>query len=440
MNSRKNPDHPVHPVKIADMFVLKMALKNLFRYKKRTIITAFAIAFGLLAYIFVDSLLQGWYSGTERQYINYEVASGRIVKKSWWDEKDRLLLSQSIENTGEITSLLDELGIAYTPRTEFLADLVFYKDPFPEDGVYPTKVVAIDPERDKAIFDLANSITREYSQGRFLQEGDEGVVVGNALADKLSMKVGYPLRLHFTGKLGYEEILDTEVIGIVKTEAHLVNLNGVFITMDTADYYLEMDGTVTSYAIKVPGGKKGAALLDELRDRLPEAYQILGYEEIAADFMAVKQVEDSFVGFIMFLLFIIAAVGVSNTMMMAIFERRREIGMLRAQGFRDREIHLMFFLEAGGIGIIGAVAGLALGALANIPLVNIGLNYGAFLQTEEEFIDFGGLVIDSYMKGVWSVESFITGGLVAILVSSLAAYFPAHRMLKKSIPDNLRLD
>ncbi len=130
------------------MLVIKMAVRNLFRYKRRTIITSLAIAIGLLFYISIDSLLLGWYGSTEEQYIDYEVASGRIVKKSWWEDKDRLLLSQSIENTGEITSLLDNLGIDYTPRTEFKADLIFYKDPFPEDGVYPARVVAIDPGQD----------------------------------------------------------------------------------------------------------------------------------------------------------------------------------------------------------------------------------------------------------------------------------------------------
>jgi len=422
------------------MLVIKMAVKNLFRYKRRTIITSLAIAIGLLFYISIDSLLLGWYGSTEEQYIDYEVASGRIVKKSWWEEKDRLLLSQSIENPGEITSLLDELGVDYTPRTEFKADLIFYKDPFPEDGVYPARVVAIDPEQDGEIFDLVDSIDHEHSRGAFLSEGDEGIIVGNALADKLHIEVGYPIRLQFAGRLGYQEILDTRVIGIVKTEAHLVNLNGVFLTMDTADYYLEMEGAVTGYAIKVPGGRKGSARLNELEKRLPEEYRILGYEEIAADFMAMKQMEDGFVSLFMFIIFVIAAVGVSNTMMMAIFERRREIGMLRAQGFTDRKIQLMFFLEAGGIGVIGAAAGLSLGALANIPLVEIGLNYGAMLQSEGEFIDFGGMVIDSYMKGVWSAKSFFTGGFLAILVSALVAYFPTHRMLKKSIPDNLRMD
>lgn len=422
------------------MLILKMAVKNLFRYKRRTIITASAIAVGLVFYIFIDSLLMGWYGDTERQYLDYEVASGRIVRKSWWEDRDRLPLTQSIEDTGAVTSLLDELGIAYTPRTEFQADLVFYKDPFPEDGVYPAKVVAVDPVRDGEIFKLSRAMSHEHSRGAFLAAGNDGIIVGNGLADRLDMEVGYPVRLQFTGRKGQQEVLDTLVVGIIKTEAHLVNLSGIFLAMDTADYYLEMEGAVTYFAFKVPPGRRGAALLEELENRLPGEYRILGYEEIAEAFMAMMQMEDSFVALFMLLIFVIAAVGVSNTMMMAIFERRREIGMMRAQGVSDRKIQLMFFLEAGGIGLLGAVVGLALGALANIPLVNTGLNYGAFMETEGEIIDFGGIVMDTHMKGVWSLKPFLTGGILAVLVSSLVAYFPAHRMLKKEIPDNLRMD
>ncbi len=422
------------------MLIIRMAAKNLLRYKKRTIITSIAIAIGLVFYLLMDSLLLGWYGGTERQYKDYEVASGKIVSRAWWEDKDRLPLSQSIENPEKVSALLDELGIVYTVRTEFMADLVFYKDPFPEDGVYPVKVVAIDPDSDGEIFKLTGSMDNEYSRGEFLQKGNEGIIVGNVLADKLGIEPGYPVRLQFTGKMGYQEVLNTKVIGIIKSGAHLINLNGVFLTLDTADYYLEMEGAVTGFSLKVPENKTGSALLKELERRLPEEYQLLGYEEIAADFMAMQQMEDGFVSMFIFLIFIIAAVGVSNTMMMAIFERRREIGMMRAQGVTDRMIQLMFFLEAGGIGIIGAVAGLGLGALINIPLVNTGINYGALLQADGDFVDFGGIVIDSFMKGVWSPKSFLTGGLLAIFVSSLAAYFPARRMVKKEIPENLRMD
>ena len=420
--------------------IIKLAILNLLRHKRRTFITGSAIAFGLIFFILIDSLLEGWYGGTEKQYIDYDVASGRIVQRSWWEEKDRLLLTRSIENTGDVTTLLEELEIDYTGRTEFFADLIFYKDPYPEDGVFPARVVAIDPSTDGEIFDLVDSMDHEHSRGEFLKEGNDGIIVGNNLADKLNIEVGHPIRLQFTGKLGYQEILDTYVIGIIKTSSHLVNLSGIFLAMDTADFYLEMEGAVTGYSVKVPATKGGAARLAELEERLPDQYHFLGYEYIAEDFMAMMAMEDSFVSLFMFLIFIIAAVGVSNTMMMSIFDRRREIGMMRALGYQDWKITLMFLIEAGSIGFIGAVIGLSLGALINIPLVNTGLNYAGIFQIEEDFVDFGGLVIDSYMKGVWAVKPFVLGGVLAVLVSAFVAIFPTRRILKHDIPDNLRAE
>ncbi|GAB1481882.1 hypothetical protein MASR2M78_06970 [Treponema sp.] len=422
------------------MYIFKMAFKNLWRYKKRTLITAGALAIGLVSYIFVDSFMMGWFDSTKTQYLEYEVASGRIVKKTWWADKERMPLSQSIEEPAAITSILDELGIAYTSRTEFGADLIFYKDPFPEDGSYPARVVAVDSATDGQIFALSKSIDNQYSRGSFVQEGDDGLVIGNNLADKLGMKVGYPVRLQFTAKSGYQEILDTKVIGIIKSDSNMVNVSGVFLSADTADYYLEMEGAVSGIAIKVPGGREGKAKLAALRSRLDDEYQLLGYNELASDFVAVMQTEGSFAFLLVILVLVIAAVGVTNTMMMAIFERRREIGMLRAQGLTDGKIQLMFSLEAGGIGLVGTIIGLALGALVNIPLVNYGLDFGALMNVQGDVVDFGTMALDSKMRGIWSLKPFLISAFFAISVSSLVAFFPTQRMLKSSIPDNLRMD
>jgi len=418
--------------------LLTLAAKNLLRYKRRTFITGFAIAVGVMFYIFMDSLLIGWFDGTEKQYVDYEVASGRIVRADWWEDRERLPVTLSIEDTAALTSLLDELGIAYTPRTDFFAEMIFYKDPFPEDGSFPVKITAVDPNTDGKIFKLAESIGYEYSRGEFLSEGSDGIVVGNVLADRLGIEVGYPIRLQFTGRMGYNEVLDTTVIGVVKSGSHLVNLSGVFLAMDAADYYLEMEGAVTGYSFKLPLG--GGGMLQELEQRLPPEYIILGYEEIAADFMAMQEMESGGAGVFLFLIFIIAAVGVTNTMMMSIFERRREIGMMRALGLSDRRITLMFFYEAAMLGMVGAVIGMILGALFNIYMVEIGLNYGAMLNSDGDFIDFGGLVIDSRMKGVWNAQSFVTAGALSVIISGIVALFPTRRMLKTGIPDNLRMD
>lgn len=420
------------------MNLAKMAFKNLFRYKRRTFITVIAIGIALTFYIYMDSLMEGWYKGTEREYINYEVADGRIVRADWWADKDRKPLSLSIDNPNEISSLLDKLDIAYTMRTEFLADLVFYEDPFPTDGDLPTVVTAIDLSTDGEIFELIESMEFKESQGEFFKEGEEGIVIGNALAEKLGIEVGYSVRLQGSGRYQVPMILDATVVGIVKSNSLLTNLNGIFVPIDVADYYLEMEGAVTFFSIKTSPGRAGRKQLKELEKLLPSEYSLLGYSEIASDFMAAMRSEDGFLYLFLIVIAIIAAVGVSNTMMMAVFERRREIGMMRAQGLSEVKIAWMFFFEAMGIGILGAIVGLAMGALANIQMVYFGINYGAMMKSSGEAIDFGGIAFPSVLKGVWNLKAFLIAGIFSIVISFFAAIAPTIRMLRKSIPDNLK--
>jgi ABC-type lipoprotein release transport system permease subunit len=423
------------------MFLPKLALRNLFRHPNRTIITGIAIAVGVAGFILFDSLLEGWFSETERGYMDYEVASGRIVRESWWQEREQLPLSESITETERVTSILEELDIPYTPRTEFMAELVFYEDPYPASGVYPSKVVAIDPDRDAEIFELAHAMENPASEGNFISEDSNDVVVGSALAHDLHMEVGYPVRLQVTGMEGSREIVAGKVAGLVKTDSPIHNTTGVYMSLQAAEEYLRTDGAVTGYAFELPGGRAGRRARAELRERLPEEYRILGYEELAEDFVAMQQAESGGANIMIFLVFVIAAVGVSNTMMMSVFERRREIGMLRAQGLRDRAIHGLFFLEGAGIGLVGAALGVAVGALVNIPLVNVGLNYGLFFPGESgDVIDMGAVALPSYLTGMWRPQVFLAATLLAVAVSSLVTWFPTRRLLRQDIPTNLRID
>lgn len=424
------------------MLLAKMAARNLFRHPKRTLITGIAIALGVAAFILFDSMLLGWFNETERGYIHYEVASGRIVRDSWWQDREKLPLSESIVDTETVTSILEDLDIPYAPRTEFAADLVFYENPYPSSGVYPTRVVAVDPALDAEIFDLAEAMDNPESSGDFLTDETDGIVVGSVLAHDLHMEVGYPVRLQFTGMGGYEELVNSQVIGIVKTDSPIHNTTGVYMSLEAADFYLQTEGAVTGFAFQLPGGLAGTRLMEELSARLPDAYRILGYEEIAEEFVAMQETESSGANAIIFIVFLIAAVGVSNTMMMAVFERRREVGMLRAQGVRDRRIYVLFFLEGAGIGLVGATFGVGLGALLNIPLVNTGLNIASFFPSglEGGIVDMGAIAMSTYMKGVWHAETFVLSVCIAVLVSAAVSWFPTRRLLKKDIPTNLRQD
>ena len=417
--------------------IVSMAWRNLLRHRRRTLITSVAIAVGFVFFIVLDSLMVGWANDTELAYRRYEVASGRVVSERWWNERRELPLSSSFFGE-KIERIIEDTGMEHAARVEFFADLVMYRDPYPEDGVFPTRVIAVDPIEDAAIFELTSAFDSPYSTGRFLGENTDEVVVGSELARRLMIEVGYPLRLQFRGHLGYEEIMDATVVGIMRSDSPLVNAGGVYISRLSADYYLELEGRVTWVGFQSAHGSAGRRQIAALRDRLPDGYRVVGYQEIAGDFLAMIDSERGFVDFAVFLIFVIAVVGISNTMMMSVFERRREIGVLRACGMRDRDLYLMYMIEAGLIGTIATVVGGAVGALINVPLVDVGLPIARLIgNAAGQEIDLSDFAMGPYMRGAWSRASFFWGAVFAIGVSGCVSLLPVRRVLKMGIPDNL---
>ena len=202
--------------------------------------------------------------------------------------------------------------------------------------------------------------------------------------------------------------------------------------IQAADLYLGMEGSVTSIDIllaeKADVEKAQKALQASLDEQnLP--LSVHTWKDLARDYIALVEAKQGGTGMILFLVFIIAAVGVSNTMLMAMYERMRELGMMRALGMKDRDILFAFLLEAGGIGFIGAIAGILLGSLVNIYIVNVGFDFG-FMFRDMDI----GFRIASVMRGAWRASTMLIAFFAGIGLSMLVAYVPVRRALKLDIP------
>ncbi len=410
-------------------FILQLAAKNLMRYKRRTAITAVAIAFGLMMYVFVDSLLLGAELESMRNLRWYETASLRVHDSAYWEDRYFLPLDASIENPQEILDLLKAEGIAATARTSFAADMILYQDDFGEDGNMNVQVTAINPATDFDVYRFENTLI----EGRFLQSGEmDGIVLGSWFAEDIGAKVGYWVTLVTRGKGGFYEAFDMQVVGIINCPNPNVNRSLVMMDIQAADIYLAMDGSVSSIDI-VLGEKSN---LNEVVQSLQPKLQAIDadltlytWEDLARDYLAILEAKQGGTGMILFLVFIIAAVGVSNTMLMAMYERMRELGMMRALGMRDRDILLAFLFEAGGIGLLGSVVGILLGCLANLYLVNVGFDFG-FMFRDMDI----GFRIQNVMRGAWSMPTLIKAFLSGIGLSMIVAFLPIRRALKLDIP------
>ncbi len=411
-------------------FFFTLALKNLARYRRRTIITASAIACGIAIFAAAASLLEGFVVESDRNFIDYELGSVRITGPGYWEERELLPLDILVEDASRHVALLEQEGYTAAARTEFRGDLVIYYDPFPEDGNMPVIFTGVDPGRDPEVFKLKESMEK----GRFVNEGADEVIMGRQLADRIGADIGYPVTAITRTRDGFYQIIDLEIVGIFNTPNPFVNRQVLYIPLDTADYYLEMRDAVTSIMIKgnerIPGTMDIAPFEQMFRG---EPLEVLSFSRMNQELAEVMDISESMMSMILMILAFIAVVGISNTMLMAVLERQKEIGMLRALGLRDKEVRWMFMFEASGIGIIGAAGGIILGSFLMWLLVRYGFDYGTVLDDIDMGYRFAGV-----LYGIWTFGTTLVAAAFAVILSGIVAIIPVRRMLKKSVTDCLR--
>ncbi len=416
-------------------FLITLAWKNLFRYRRRTLITASAIAVGLMMFIFIDGFLLGVDTESQRNLKLFETGSAQIQHEEYFAERESLPLDYVVEDPEELMAELEEMGIPAAPRIHFSGEFIVSRDPYAEDGSLYGVVTAIDPETDDRVFDLEDTVV----EGRYLEPNADEVMLGAWLAESLGAEVGYPITIATRTKTGYYQTIRAEIVGIVNCPSPQVNRSTAFIPLGTADYYLEMDGAVTTVALNFSGFADAKERAAEVEERLGlsggtyGSLDVLPWQELAADYVAVSRMKRSGSGIILFLIVIIAAVGITNTMLMAVYERIRELGMMRALGMGDREIRWTFLLEAGGIGFIGSVLGTFFGIGLNAFMVYRGIDFTWLLKDMDL-----GYRVSGVMHGAWHPSAIVGAFFLGVALSVLIALIPTRRALKLEITECLR--
>ena len=407
-------------------FLVSLAARNLFRYGRRTLITASAMAVGLGIYIWMDSWLLGANQASRHNLVVYETGAAQVMDGQWWEDRRHLPLKQVIEEPAAVEEALERQGVAHTRRTVFAGEV------FAGEGSLQVRLEGVDPATDGRVYDLQRTV----EQGRWLEPGEYGALLGAWLAEDLQVGVGDAVTVRTRSRFGSFQVFDLEVVGVIRTPNPQVNRGVIYLPLDAADELLEMEGTVTHLPVLFPEWvepeERTAALAAALGPRFP-GLQVLSWKDMARDYLNASQGDIVSTNILLFLVFVIAAVGISNTMLMAVMERTREIGMMRALGLPDGAIRLSFMLEAGGIGLVGAAGGLVLGAALCVWIVYWGIDFSFW--TREMNI---GYRVSGVMYGAWNPLAFVNAVLFGVLSSMVFAILPTVRALRMGITGALR--
>jgi ABC-type lipoprotein release transport system permease subunit len=417
------------------LFLVRLALKNMMRYFKRTLITASAIGFGLGLFLFVDSMLIGAEKDSERNLIWYETASMRIFHQNNIDQYEKMNLKHLIEGSDELVASLRAMNYQVTPRTSFSGDLIIRQDPFPEDGSMSVRVSAIDPQHDADVYHIQESLEPD---GQWLTPNGNGVILGAWMAEDIQAKVGYPITVVTRTRDGAYQTLDLEVVGIVNTPNPMVNRYSLIIDQQFADSLLNLGGSVTQIDVAFGVNENVLKLQPVLQADISKIRKDLGvltWRDLAGSYLSLVASKRSGSSSILGLVFLISLVGITNTMLLAMYERRRELGMLRALGMKNSEIRLLFMFEAAGIGVIGGIAGIIIGLGLVWFIVDVGIDF-SFLLRDMDL----GYRLASVFRGIWRPEMFYVAFIASVAFSMLVALIPTRQSLKMNITDCLRGD
>lgn len=417
------------------LILLKMALKNIRRYRLRSAITISAVAVSVAVSILMDAFIGGI---TEQSIINlldFESSEIMIYSNGYHEKADEYPTDILIENKQKerILSTLEQNGIACAPRFRSPAELVCFDEERGLDAYTSSILVAVDAKRDPEVYGISGSIT----SGSWWKEEMEGIVIGSSLADKMGLETGSYITLSCKSRWGFLETFDEQIVGIINTGNPVVNSSMVFIPLHTVDEMLSLNGAVSEISISdsspsVAGDsffKRISTLLEK-----ENGVETRTWQQNNEDLVAMMNGKKGSSYLMLIFLFIIAGAGITNTMLMAVMERKKENAMLRAMGFSKRKVSLLFVMEGFLIGIIGSIIGIAVGLILNYPLAKYGFDMTSMLPDN---IDIGYRV-SLVLRSAWQPKSFISIPCAAVLLASLSALLPALKAAKEEIAAVLR--
>ena len=403
------------------MYLIRLAIKNLTRHKKRTLLTAGIIALAVVFYIFLDSLMLGMKNKALSNIIDFESGHIQVANKNYWEQRGEFPLENLMDNEEEIIKKIEKLeGIkGISPQLKFFARL--------NNGIdeIPVPVEGIIAQNEKEVFAKG----KYFIEGNYFSQGEYKAVLGKNLADLMGLKNGDYFTLLFKTKNETFNTIDLKISGLLETPNPNINSNRIFIPLSIAQKVLNVDNKISQYALRVDD-KEVAEEIDFLNKELNGEIAAFPWQDSASSMIKLSQAQEIESEIILGIILIIAVLGIINSIILAGIERVEEIGMMKALGMKEREIILTFVYESTGIGVIGAFIGAAFSFVGVGLFQKYGIDFFKLMGTDYDFSDFG-MPIMGRVYGEWNPETFLFIIVFVILISSIVSIFPAMWAAKK---------
>ena len=391
--------------------ILKIAWRNIWRTPMRSLIVIGSIVMGIWAGIFVVAFSYGLNKQRTESSIKNAISHIQIHHPEYQKEYDsKFYLGEPDKLNAVLES--DKSIESYAFRT-LLNGMV--SSPIKSNGV---RIIGVNKNQEKELTSIYSGLVK----GTYFESKRRNpILIGEALAEKLKVKLQSKVVLTFQDTENTIISGAFRVCGIYKTQYSKYDQGTVFIENKDLHRLLKSEN-FHQVALLCNSIDQVDSTYNSLKTNLPE-YEVKDWKSIAPELAYADKIMESWLFLIMIIIMLALIFGIINTMLMAVFERRKELGMLMAIGMNRSKIFLLILIETLFLSLIGAPTGLVLGALTIKITSETGINL-AFISTGLENVGLSSVIypqIESYFY------LFIT--VMVFLFTLIAAIYPSRKAL-----------
>ncbi len=402
--------------------LIKMAWRNIWRNKKRTLLTMFSIFMAVFLSLFTRSMQVGSYANMITNAVKLSTGYIQIHAKDYWENKS---INETFVESKFINDILDkDENITYKiPRLESFA--------LASSGEHTkgTLVIGTDP----VVEDELNKYSEKIIRGEYLISTDKAVLVAEKLAEFLGIDVGDSLVMLGQGYHGITAAAKYHIKGIISLPIPQLNSQMVVLPLEECQYFYAAENRLTSISIMLEDAEKLDDSIEKIKSELNDSYEVMAWQEMNKEM--VQSIEADNVGGIIMLgiLYIVIGFGVFGTVMMMTMERRKEFAVMISVGMHKIKLLQVVAWETVLIGFVAIVLGIAVSypflyylSLNPIPLT------GEIAKSMEAF---GAEPILPFSV---NPKIFINQTLSVIAIAVVAVLYPLSVILKFDVLKAMR--
>lgn len=393
------------------MLFLSMAWRNVWRNRRRSLLTILAISLGLAFNIFMRSIGDGFHEQMVDNSVRSHIGHLEVHRAGYHDNPG---INKTLPAPEEVERAIQTLPAlrGYSLRTlgDGLASTA--------ENSAGVVIVGIDPERERTV----TTIDRAVVKGEYLSEGmARPILIGDRLAVNLKAGLDDKVVLLVQAADGSMGANLFRVVGIFRSGAPELDGGMAFVLRQDAQSLFSLQNRVTEAVILLDSSRAVPAAQATLRSELAgKNVEVLTWYQVEPFLLQFIQLDDAFFYIIVVFFFVVISIGILNTIMMSVFERVREFGVMMALGTRPRQIIKLVVVEAFVLALVGAVVGSAIGVTASVYFAREGMNLSSWAEGAAALGMTSTIV---YTK--LTAANFVLSNLSVLAVVMLVGLYPA---------------